>query len=105
MQTDGIRSMEDLASALFCVVLDRGLSCDDLAELSGLPRYWLERFFVRTASCRHWRNIGPLMQALGVQLLLVDDPEQIERVRGRWRPRTMRGAAVIQARAMQAVQV
>lgn len=85
--TAPIRSMPDLIAGLRASVVQRGVAFETVDNISGLP----DRYTSKLLAPNPIKNLGFLsiegvLGALGKALVLVDDPEQIERVKGRWKP-------------------
>lgn len=83
--TAPIRDMAELVQALREAQDARDISHETVDSLSGLPSGYWSKLAAPTAMKSIGRvSLGPVLGALGKALVLVDDPEQIARVRGRW---------------------
>jgi glycerol-3-phosphate O-acyltransferase len=97
--TAPIRSMAGLVDALRSAQVDRELSYDLLDALSGLQNGYTAKLLGPAQSKRLGPiSTFPLLGALGKALALVDDPEQIEMVKGRWKQRKIVGGSARQIR-------
>jgi hypothetical protein len=89
-----IRTMEDLAAALRAKREDIDVACETIDEIAGLTHGHVARITapIPTKGLGS-KSLPAVLGALGVALMLVDDPDQIVRVRGRWtkRKRAPRG--------------
>lgn len=92
-----LRSMADLVQALRDARDDRGVTHESLDAISGLPPGYVSKLLAPNP-IRHvgYQSLGDLMGALGKALVMVDDPQQIERVEKRWvkRKREVKPAAL-----------
>lgn len=101
--TAPIRDMAGLVEAARLAKIERKISDQTLEAIAGLANGSVSKYLGPVPS----KNLGPLstflvLGALGKALVLVDDAEQIERVKGRWQKRSVRGAAKIQMRKREA---
>lgn len=101
--TAPIRDMAGLVEAVRLAQIERNVSYCTIDDLSGVQSGYTAKLLAPKPS----KNLGPVstfpvLGALGKALVLVDDPEQIERVKGRWQKRSVRGAAKIQMRKREA---
>lgn len=99
--TAPIRDMAGLVEAARLAKIERKISDQTLEAIAGLANGSVSKYLGPVPS----KNLGPLstflvLGALGKALVLVDDAEQIERVKGRWQKRSERGAAKVQLRKM-----
>jgi hypothetical protein len=86
--TTKITSMAELVAALREAVRERGVTYETVDSVGGLPdRYTSKALAPKPIKRMGYQNIGLVLGALGKALVLVDDPDQIERVKGRWTPR------------------
>jgi len=86
--TAPIRSMPELIAGLRESVHERGVAFQTVDAIAGLP----DRYTSKVLGPTPVKNIGPIslegiLGATGKALVLVDDPEQMKRVKGRWTPR------------------
>lgn len=99
-----IRSVDDLVAALRGAQIERGLSDDVLEGIAGLPRGAVSKYL----GPKKIKGLGSislplLLGGVGKGLMLVDDEEAIAKVKGRWKPRIVKGGATLQLRARDAV--
>lgn len=97
--SEPIRSMDDLVEALRTTQVERELSYGLLDELSGLQ----DGYTAKILGPKQSKRLGPvstfpLLGALGKALAIVDDPEQIAAVQGRWKRRKIVGGSSRQLR-------
>lgn len=99
--TAPIRSVEDLVAAIRTAQIGRELSDERFEDIAGLPKGSVAKY-LGPARAKGLGSISlPLMLGgLGKALVLVDDPEQVERVKGRWKRRNIVGGSAIQLREM-----
>jgi hypothetical protein len=79
-----IRGMRDLVNALRAAQQERNISQAQLGELAGVDGYVAKLFAGLPMRNLGYQSMGELLQALGKQLVMVDDPEQVERMEHRW---------------------
>jgi hypothetical protein len=83
-----IRSMADFLTALRITRDERQLTHETIDEITGLPSGYCGKLLspipIRNLG---WLSFGLVLNAFGKMLLLVDDPEQIRRIKHRWTPR------------------
>ena len=101
-----IRSVDDLVAAIRSGQIERELSDERFEDIAGLPKGSASKYL----GPKKVKGLGqislPLMLgALGKALVLVDDPEQIERVEGRWIKRKVVGGSAIQLKAIEALSM
>jgi len=97
--TAPIRSMADLVEALRSTQVERELSYEMLDAISGLQQGYVAKLLGPSQSKRLGPvSTFPLLGALGKALALVDDPEQIAMVKGRWKQRKIVGGSARQIR-------
>lgn len=103
--TAPIRSMDGLVEALRSTQVERELSYEVIDELSGLQSGYTAKILGPKQSKRLGPvSTFPLLGALGKALAIVDDPEQIAAVQGRWKRRKIVGGSSRQLR-MRASQI
>jgi len=74
------RSYQDLQAVLRAVAELRRLSREQIDELAGLPRGYASKVLAELPSRSLGPDtLGPMVGALGVQLLVVDDPDALAR--------------------------
>jgi len=92
MQQLGIaRSYGDLLALLRKRQRELGVTCETINDLSGMA----DRYVVKVlAQCRSLGPIsmGPILQAMGLCLIVAQDDEQMRRIASRLTPRKMRPA-------------
>lgn len=106
--TAPIRDMAGLRAACIAAKQERGVSYETIDAIAGLPeRYTSKVLAPNPVRMVGNQSLGEIMGALGKMLLMVDDVEQIERVKGRWKrskrakdaPATFSVAEVMAAKA------
>jgi hypothetical protein len=86
--TAPIRSMAELTEALRQRRDTLDISHETIDEISGLqPGYAGKLLAPRAPRNLSYNSLGLILGALGVGLELVEDPEQVKRVKGRWQKR------------------
>jgi hypothetical protein len=82
------RSYDELVTALRARVGQLGVSCESIDALAGLPQRYTNKLLAPVAvRTFHRRSLGPLLQSLGVKLILaLDDGSAFERLRARLSP-------------------
>ena len=92
-----IRTVEDLIAAIRSGQIERELSDERFEDIAGLPKGSVAKY-LGPARAKGLGSISlPLMLGgLGKALVLVDDQEQIEKVKGRWVKRNIVGGSAIQ---------
>ena len=104
--TAPIRSMAGLVEALRSAQLERELSYELIDALSGLQGGYTAKILGPAQSKRLGPvSTFPLLGALGKALALVDDPEQIALVKGRWKSRKIVGGSARQLRQIAAASM
>lgn len=97
--TAPIRSMAGLVEALRTAQVERELSYELLDAVSGLQAGYTAKILGPAQSKRLGPvSTFPLLGALGKALAIVDDPEQIAAVQGRWKQRKIVGGSSRQLR-------
>jgi hypothetical protein len=67
---------------------ERQITCETLDALAGWPLGYSSKLLAaEPVKNLDWSSFGDALGAFGKMLLMVDDPEQIERVKNRWTPR------------------
>jgi hypothetical protein len=83
-----IHSMEELLAALRARRDELQLTHERVDDISGLPSGYFGKLMtdppIRNLG---WLSFGLALDALGVALVMVENPEQIKRVANRWIPR------------------
>lgn len=103
--TAPIRSMAGLVEALRTAQVERELSYELLDAVSGLQNGYTAKILGPLQSKRLGPvSTFPLLGALGKALAIVDDPEQIAAVQGRWVKRKIVGGSARQIRLRDAAQ-
>jgi hypothetical protein len=83
-----IRSMPELIAGVRDGVHERGIAYQTVDEIAGVPdRYTSKLLAKEPIKNLGWVSLPAVLGALGKALVIVDDPEQIARVRDRWTPR------------------
>jgi hypothetical protein len=83
-----IRSMTDFLTALRATRDERQLTHETIDEITGLPSGYCGKLLApEPIKNLGWLSFGLVLNAFGKMLLLVDDPEQIRRIKHRWTPR------------------
>jgi hypothetical protein len=83
-----IRSMADFLTALRITRDERQLTHETIDEIAGLPSGYCGKLLApEPIKNLGWLSFGLVLNAFGKMLLLVDDPEQIRRIKHRWTPR------------------
>jgi hypothetical protein len=83
-----IRSMADLLTALRASRDELQITHETIDEIAGWPSGYAGKIFSPTPIKNlGWLSFGLALNVFGKMLLLVDDPEQIRRVKDRWTPR------------------
>ena len=104
--TAPIRSMAELVEALRTTQVERELSYELLDALSGLQSGYTAKILGPAQSKRLGPvSTFPLLGALGKALAVVDDPEQIKLVKGRWKSRKIVGGSARQLKKRQASSI
>lgn len=102
--TAPIRDMAGLVEALKAACLERGISYRTAAGIAGLSDAYVEKLFAhKPMKNLGYQSTGELLGALGKMIVVLDDPEMIARVQGRWKQRRIVGGSAIQMREMQAL--
>ena len=101
-----IRDMQGLVQAVRGAKIERDISDLTLDDLAGFAPGTSAKYLGPNPA----KGIGPLtlglfLGALGKGLMLVDDPEQIQRVQKRWTKRVIRGGATVQMRRNAALSM
>lgn len=86
--TQPIRSMPELIEALRSRAAELQLTHETIDNVAGLQGGYTSKLFAP----KPIKNLGPIsfssiLGALGLAVVVVDDPEQIKRVEGRWTKR------------------
>jgi len=86
--TTPIRSMDELIAALRARLIELQLTHSTVDGIAGLQ----DGYTSKLLAPKPIKNLGPvsfeaLLGALGVAVVVVEDPEQIKRVEGRWTKR------------------
>ena len=102
--TAPIRDMAGLVEAVRLAKIERAISDQTLEAIAGMANGSVAKYLGPEPT----KNLGPvsailILGALGKGLAVVDDPEQMERVQGRWVKRSERGAAKVQLRKMESL--
>jgi hypothetical protein len=83
-----VRSMSEMVAGFRASRAERNVTCETVDSIAGWPSNYCAKLVcyppVRNFG---WQSLGEGFGALGKMLLLVDDPEAIERVKDRWTPR------------------
>jgi hypothetical protein len=83
-----IHGMPDLLAALRTRRDELQLTHERIDDIAGWPSGYAGKLFCEPAIKNlGWLSFGLGLGALGVALVLVEDPEQIKRVQNRWIPR------------------
>src|SRR6476646_10708215 len=83
-----IRGMEDLLAALRARRDQLQLTHERLDDISGLPSGYIGKLLAPVPIKNlGWLSFGLALDALGVALVMVENPDQIKRVENRWIPR------------------
>jgi hypothetical protein len=83
-----IRSMADFLTALRITRDERQLTHETIDEIAGLPSGYCGKLLApEPIKNLGWLSFGLVLNAFGKMLLLVDDEEQIRRIKHRWTPR------------------
>src|SRR5258707_12441519 len=83
-----IRSMEDLLSALRERRDQLGISLETLDHIAGFPPSYSAKLLAPVPFKNlGWMSFGLALDALGVALILVENPAQVRLVERRWIPR------------------
>lgn len=86
--TAPIRGMSELVTALRQVREERGITNEVIDEISGLQSGYTGKLLSpRPARSLGLHSLGPVLGAVGKALIMVDDPDQIKRVKNRWQKR------------------
>lgn len=93
-----IRSMDDLIEAVRIAQHERGVGYETLNAIAGIT--YADKLLGPVPN----RRMGPIstflvLGALGKTLAVVDDPDAIKSVQGRWKSRIIKGGATLQMRA------
>jgi len=81
-----IRDMAGLRAACIQAKQERGITNETIDAIAGLPeRYTSKVLSPNPVRMVGHQSLGEIMGALGKMLVMVDDPEMIERVKGRWK--------------------
>jgi hypothetical protein len=97
--TAPIRSMAALVEALRTTQVELGLSYELIDSISGLQAGYTAKLLGPAQSKRLGPiSTFPLLGALGKAIAIVDDPEQISAVKGRWKQRKIVGGSSRQMR-------
>ncbi|MGJ5120959.1 hypothetical protein [Bradyrhizobium oligotrophicum] len=83
------RSMDELVNALQQRKEQLNLSNDLIDDLAGLPDRYAAKLFCRMKSPGRV-SLGPMLGALGLTLVMIEDPAAVERMKDRWKPRKRR---------------
>ena len=83
-----IHSMEELLAALRARRDQLQLTHERLDDLSGLPSGYIGKLLAPVPIKNlGWLSFGLVLDSMGCALVLVEDPEQVQRVKSRWIPR------------------
>lgn len=83
-----MRGMPDLIVGLREAVRERNITYQTVDDIGGLPdRYTSKVLAPKPIKRLGYVSIGDVLGALGKALVMVDDPEQIKLVAGRWKAR------------------
>ncbi len=86
--TAPIRSMPELIAGLRDCVHERGVAYHTVDAIAGLADRHTSKLFGPLPTKNLGQvSLGNILGAVGKALVLVDDPEQMKRVEGRWTPR------------------
>lgn len=100
--TAPIRSMADLVEALRSTQVERELSYETIDSISGLQSGYCAKILGPKKSKRLGPvSTFPLLGALGKAIMIVDDPEQIALVSGRWKKRKIVGGSARQLKILE----
>lgn len=85
-------SMSELVEALRQRRDDLDVSNETIDAIAGFPeRYASKLLAPRAPRNLSYHSLGQILGALGVALLVVEDPEQVARVKSRWQKRKPQG--------------
>jgi hypothetical protein len=83
-----IRSMADFLTALRITRDELQLTHETIDEIAGFPSGYAGKLLApEPIKNLGWMSFGLALNVFGKMLLLVDDPEQIRRIKHRWTPR------------------
>jgi hypothetical protein len=90
-----IRSMRELVEGLRRACQEREISYTTLESIAGVTDGYVGKLMAHQPMKNlGYQSTGDLLGALGKMLVMIDDPEQIARVKARWKKRKMLGGAV-----------
>jgi hypothetical protein len=90
-----IRDYEDLIEAIRARVAELQITHETVDHVSGIQSGYTSKLLCRPPIKRlDAISLGPMLGALGLMLIAVEDPEQLARVRHRLVPRKARAADV-----------
>jgi hypothetical protein len=83
-----VRSMPEMVASFRVCRIERQLTLETVDAIAGFPAGYSTKLFApEPIKNLGWMSFGDALGAFGKMLLLVDDPEQIERAKDRWIPR------------------
>lgn len=83
-----IRDMAGLIEAMKRACEQRNITYATAGAIAGVADGYVEKLFAhKPMKNLGYQSTGELLGALGKMLVMVDDPDRIERVKGRWLPR------------------
>ena len=83
-----IRSMQEMVAAFRACRDEREITHETVDDIAGWQSGYSSKLLAPTPIKNlGWMSLGAALGAFGKVLLLVDDPEQIKRVKDRWTPR------------------
>jgi hypothetical protein len=83
-----VRSMPDMVASFRVCRTERQLTLETVDRIAGFPDGYAAKLLAPIPIKNlGWSSLGDALGVFGKMLLLVDDPEQIKRVKDRWTPR------------------
>jgi hypothetical protein len=80
-----IRGMPDLLDALRARREELQLTCERLDDIAGFPGGYSAKLLAKNPIKNlGWLSFGLALDSMGVALVMVENPEQIKRVKSRW---------------------